>query len=282
VPVGSEKRLTNLPAVTRSAASIKLSSPATREFWELPVLFEDTHILALAKPSRLLSSPDRYDPSRPNLMKLLHGAIAERKPWARERGLDYLMNAHRLDFETTGVLLLAKNKPVLVKLASLFGSEKPIKRYIALVAGAPPEDQFEVDAKLAPHPSRPALIRVDPKRGKRSRTRFQTIERFKGWTLLQCEPLTGRTHQIRVHLKHAGLPVVADLLYGGRPLLLSTLKRTYRLKAGRHERPLLGRVALHAERLTFPHPETGELLTIAAPWPNDLQVALKYLRRFAA
>src|SRR5579859_1478675 len=146
---------------------IKLSSPATREFWEIPVVYEDAHLLAVDKPSGLLSSPDCYDLARPNLMRLLHTGITEAKPWARERALTYLMNAHRLDFETSGVMLLAKSKPVLVALANLFGSEKPLKKYIALVQGAPNEDQFEVDAKLEPHPAQPDLVRVHPKLGKR-------------------------------------------------------------------------------------------------------------------
>src|SRR5882757_1323013 len=116
---------------------IKLSSPATREFWELPVLFEDDHLLALDKPSRLLTSPDRYDAERPNLMKLLHSGIERSAAWARQRGLVYLMNAHRLDFETSGVLLLAKSKPVLVALANLFGAGQTAKTYLALVHGNP-------------------------------------------------------------------------------------------------------------------------------------------------
>src|SRR5213075_2999896 len=99
--------------------------------------------------------------------------ITESKPWAKERGLAYLMNAHRLDFETSGVILLAKSKPVLVQLADLFGSEKPAKKYGALVQGSPSEDQFECDAKLAAHPANPAIIRVDPKRGKNAMTLFK-------------------------------------------------------------------------------------------------------------
>ena len=127
------------------SAVIKLSSPATRGFWEIPVLFEDEHLLALEKPSGLLTSPDRYDPDRPNLMKLLHAGIEQQKPWAKERNLTYLANAHRLDFETSGVILLAKNKPALVALANLFGSERPLKKYVALAWGNPPEKNFEVD-----------------------------------------------------------------------------------------------------------------------------------------
>ena len=262
-------------------APIKLSSPATREFWEIPVLFEDAHLLALDKPAGLLASPDHYDPQRSNLMQFLRAGIADGKPWAKERGLTHLSNAHRLDFETSGVLLLAKSKPVLVALVSLFGSGKPTVHYVALGQGVPREARFEIEAPLAPHPAKPGLVRLDLKHGKKSRTIVELIEQFRGYALLRCFPLTGRTHQIRVHVQHAGLPLVGDALYGGQPLLLSQLKPGYRLKVGREERPLIARVALHAEQLTLPHPVSGETLTITSPWPKDLKVAVKYLRQFA-
>jgi RluA family pseudouridine synthase len=262
------------------SAVIKLSSPATQEFWEIPVLFEDEHLLAVDKPSGLLTSPDRYDPNRPNLMKLLHAGIEAGKPWAKQRGLNYLMNAHRLDFETSGIILLAKNKPALVELANLFGSEKPLKKYVSLVRGLPAEDSFEIDQKLAPHPTRIGQMRVDAKNGKRSRTKVQVLERFFQYTLLRCEPLTGRTHQIRIHLRYVDLPIVGDALYSGRPLFLSSLKKNYTLKPGREERPLMGRVALHAEQLELQHPVTGATVQINAPWPKDLTVAVKYLRQY--
>ncbi len=262
------------------SAAIKLSSPATREFWEIPVLFEDEHLLALDKPAGLLTSPDRDDLQRPNLIKLLHTAIADAKPWARERGLAYLMHAHRPDLETSGVILLAKNKPALIALANLFGSEKPARKYVALAQGASNEDRFEIDAKLAPHPAKPGSMCVDPINGKKSKTRFEVLEKFAGWTLLQCEPLTARTHQIRVHLRQAGLALAGDELYGGKPLWLSRLKPGYRLKPGHVERPLLAHATLHAETLSLPHPVTGATVTITAPWPKDLKVALKYLRQF--
>jgi hypothetical protein len=128
-------------------------------------------------------------------MTLLHTAIAGGKPWARERGLDYLMNAHRLDWEMSGVILLAKNKPALIALANLFGSEKPVKKHTALVSGEPPENQFVVDAKLAPHPVKPGLLCVDAKNGKKSKTQFEVLETFPrgGYALLKCEPSPART-----------------------------------------------------------------------------------------
>jgi RluA family pseudouridine synthase len=245
------------------------------------VLFEDEHLLAIDKPSRLLTSPDRYDPARPNLMKLLHAGIEGGKPWARQRNLTYLMNAHRLDFETSGIILLAKNKPALVALANLFGSEKPLKVYLTLVHGNPVKESFEVNAKLAPHPVKIGLVRVDEKNGKRAQTFFELLEKFNSYSLLQCRPATGRTHQIRVHLRQAGLPIVGDELYGGAHLLLSRLKADYHLKPKKTERPLLDRVALHAAELKLPHPITGAEVAITAPWPKDMTVAVKYLRRYA-
>jgi RluA family pseudouridine synthase len=265
----------------KNSPAIKLSSPATREFWEIPVVFEDEHLLAINKPARLLSSPDRYDADRPNLMRLLHNGIAEAKPWARERALTYLSNAHRLDIVTTGVLLLAKNKPTLVALADLFGTDKPQKTYVALVQGTPEEDVFEVDAPIGPHPTTVGLMRIDPKRGKQSKTMFNVITKFRGYTLLKAQPLTGRTHQIRVHLRHLQLPIVGDALYRGGKLYLSEIKRKYRPGKNKEERPLISTVALHAEQLSLPHPVTGEQITITAPWPKDLEVAVKYLKMFA-
>lgn len=261
---------------------IKLSSPATRDFWEIPVLHEDAQLLAISKPARLLTSPDRYDPNRPNLMKLLHEGISLGATWARSRQLTYLSNAHRLDFETTGVLLLAKDKPSLVSLANQFGAALPRKAYVALVHGAPVADKFKVGAKLGPHPVTVGMVRVDEKNGKHAETGFEVLERFAGFTLVKCLPVTGRTHQIRVHLQNSGLPIVGDALYGGHPLKLSSLKPRYSLKPGRDERPLIGTMSLHAEQLTVSHPVTGAPVTIHAPWPKDLVVAVKYLRRYAA
>jgi RluA family pseudouridine synthase len=263
------------------SAPIKLSSRATREFWEIPVLFEDEHLLALDKPAMLLTSPSRDNRHQVSLMPLLHEGIAAGKPWAKSRGLTYLMCAHRLDRETSGVLLLAKSKPVLVALVNLLNSELPLRASLALVAGAPALEQFEVNAPIGPHPLQPGRMCLDPENGKRARTRFEVVEKFSRHTLLRCRPLTDRPHQIRVHLRKAGLRLAGDRLYDGHPLWLSKLKPNYTLRPNRDERPLIGDAALHSEQIEFIHPLTSVLTVITAPWPKDLSVAVKYLRRYA-
>lgn len=260
---------------------IKLSAPATGEFWEIPVVYEDAHLLIIAKPACLLSSPDRYDPNRPNLMRLLLDGVAAGKPWARERGLTYLANAHRLDFETTGIFVLAKDRESLVVLANHFGSERPRKTYLALAQGSPPDDDFSVDVKLAHDEHNPGWMRWSLD-GKKSLTHFHIEERFAGTTLIACHPVTGRTHQIRVHLKYAGYGIYGDDIYGrGVQLWLSSMKPGYRLKPGTFERPLTPTLALHAWKLELPHPTTGESVAVEAPLPHNFEVALKYLRRYA-
>jgi len=258
--------------------AVKLSSPTTHEFWEIPVLYEDEHLLALDKPAGLLTSPDRLALDRPSLMNLLQAGVAAGKPWARERQLAYLANAHRLDSDTGGVLLLAKNKTALVALADQFGAENAVRKYLALVQGVPPDDEFSVSEKIGPHPVRPGQMRIDSRTGKKARTEFAVLEKFSRWSLLSCSVRLERPQQVSLHLSHAGFPAVGDEAHGGKFLWLSRLKKNFRLKPGREERPLISRVALHLEELSVVHPVTHQALTIKSEWPKDLRVALKYLR----
>src|SRR6266542_1211189 len=212
---GENKNAQELQRSQLTASLIKLSSPATKQFWEIPVLYEDDHLLALDKPGQLPVSPDRYELQGPSLMKLLHRDIDRGAPWSVPRQIKYLANAHRLDAESTGVILFAKDEAALMARAEQFGIEAPSQTYVALAHRTPREHIFHVNAKLARDPLEPGVIRVDEKQGKRAITNFEILEKFAGYTLLKCQPLSGRAHQIRVHLQRVGHPIVGDSLYGG-------------------------------------------------------------------
>jgi 23S rRNA-/tRNA-specific pseudouridylate synthase len=248
-------------------------------------------MIAFDKPSGLLVAPDRWDKSRVNLMGLVHAKLGHG-----------VANIHRLDADTSGVLLCAKTKPALDFLSGQFQGKTAEKLYLALCVVLPPEramkltapavpraadgalpENFSVELGLGEDETQPGRMRVFRKRGgKPSRTDFHAREVFGKHILFECRPLTGRTHQIRVHLAAAGAPVLNDRFYGDpdETLRLSALKRGYKGRAD--EKPLLARLALHASALTVRHPATREPVTIRAETPREFEVALKYLRKFSA
>lgn len=226
-------------------------------------------MIAFDKPSGMLVAPDRWDKSRVNLMGLVHDKMGHQ-----------VANIHRLDADTSGVLLCSKTKPALDYLSGQFQSKTVDKIYHAMVVGAPAEDVFTVDVPLRDDERQPGRMRAGKKAGKASVTEFKVLERFGRFTWLECKPLTGRTHQIRVHLAAKGWPILNDPFYGDLSvqLMLSDLKRGY--KGRIDEKPLIARLALHASQLTVKHPATREPVTIQSPLPNEFEVALKYLRKF--
>lgn len=275
-----------------------------------PIIFEDETLVAFDKPSGLLVAPDRWDKSRENLMGLVHD---------HPKYGHGVANVHRLDADTSGLLLCAKNKVALDFLTGQFQSKTVAKRYHAVVAVLPAEhamkvvapirdangalpDDFTVELSLGEDERQPGRMRVFKGRGgKECVTEFKTLERFRGSSLgsrakrpgaegaplnagyafVECRPLTGRTHQLRVHLAAAGAPILNDPFYGHPDvtLMLSGLKRGYKGRAD--EKPLLARLALHASELTLKHPATKEPFTLTAPLPHEFEIALKYLRKFA-
>lgn len=275
------KRKRGVPAEPVKPAE-PVEPPTVRECWEIPILFEDAHLLVVSKPAQLLVTQDPHQPEVPCLMGLLQQEITRGAGWVRERKIEFLGNTHKLDPEVSGLLVLAKDRSTLAAMASLFGSLKPMLSFVAIVHGAPTQPEMEVDAKLAPHRQRPGLMRIDNLNGKISKTLFKLRESFRDCSLVDCQPLTLRNHQIRVHLQNFGVSLVSDSVYGGPPLWLSEIKKRFHLKEGHKEQPLLTRPALHSERLECQHPVTGQELRVEAPWPKDLTVAVKYLRRYAA
>lgn len=249
---------------------------------EVEVLMEDDHIMAFNKPAGLLMAPDRLDKSRENLLSLIHAGIHLQRPWAKARQLSYLAHVHRIDQGTSGITLFARNKAALLNLARQFHQQKPRHSYVALIQGTLSETEMEISLPLAISLIQPGITVVDHHRGKPAVTHVTLIESFRGYSLIKAETLTENPHQIRVHLREVGCPLVADHDYGtGFPLLLSELKKHYRMKP-EGEHPLMARPALHAERLELLHPVTGEPLIIEAAWSKDFTVSVKYLRKFAA
>lgn len=252
-----------------------------------PVIFEDETLLAFDKPSGLLVAPDRWDKQRANLMTEVHARLGRQ-----------VANVHRLDADTSGLLLCTKTKPALDFVSGQFQSKTVAKVYHAIVAVLPEEramkvvapvraaegglpETFAVDLALGPDERQPGRMRVFKGRGgKACRTEFRVRENFGRFAFVECRPLTGRTHQLRVHLAAIGAPILNDVFYGDPTveLKLSGLKRGY--KGRDEEKPLLARLALHASELTLTHPVTREPLTLRSPLPHEFEIALKYLRKF--
>jgi 23S rRNA pseudouridine1911/1915/1917 synthase len=236
----------------------------------IAILHEDDDLLALDKPAGLLAVPDRFDKNRSNIMSLLEAA----------RPGEWLANVHRLDFNTSGVFVVVKRQEAFRELARQFRERETRKQYVAVAQRIPPESPMTIDLPIGQHPKVRGLARIDHGRGQEARTVVEIQEKFRGYSLLKVIIETGRMHQVRVHLQAIGCPLIGDADYGGAPLLLSQIKKKYKAKEDEPERPLLDRPALHAEQLTFAQPTTGAPLTIVAPWPKDLTLAVKYLRKF--
>jgi RluA family pseudouridine synthase len=238
------------------------------------VLYEDEALIAFDKPSGMLIAPDRWDKSRENLMDLVHEKMGH-----------HVANVHRIDADTSGLVLCTKDKVSLDFVSGQFQSKTVAKVYHAITTAIPEDDEFTVDLVIKEDEAKPGRMCVVKKHGKASLTECSVLGKFPqphgrtSFAYVECRPLTGRTHQIRIHLAATGTPILNDPFYGNdAQLLLSDLKRGYKGRAD--EKPLIARLALHAGSLTFKHPITREPMTITSPLPKDFEVALKYLKKF--
>ncbi len=208
----------------------------------------DDALLVLHKPAGLLSIPDGYDPRKPYLQSILEPQYGR------------LWIVHRLDKDTSGVIVLARTAAAHRALNAQFSQNQVEKSYLAIVTGEPTWDEKVVDAPLRSSVGRRKRTVVDPLRGKAALTVFRLLARFPAHALIEAYPKTGRTHQIRAHLYSLGYPVLADPLYGeGTP--------------SKH----IQRLALHAQSLRLRHPLSGTWITFTAPIPADMVTVLKTL-----
>lgn len=254
--------------------------PDKRKSPDLPVLWQDDHLIAIDKPAGLASIPGRGESD--SVFERLAAQIGLPHTGDIDRRLRVV---HRLDKDTSGVMLFAKDRATQQHLSHQFQNNTVTKEYLALVRGRPLENAGEIDAPIAPHPTSRDRMAIS-KRGRPARTLWKIEDTFREYALLRVMPKTGKTHQIRVHLRSIGLPLAVDLLYNppaaGQPggVLLSAFKRGYRTTRGEEERPLIARLTLHAERITFVGTD-GQTRTIESPLPKDFRAALNMLRKYA-
>ncbi len=233
------------------------------------IIHVDAELVVVDKPADLLSVPGRS--ADPSVIELLRESPSlSDNPACRV--------VHRLDRDASGVLVLARTLAAQQSLVRQFAHRDVEKTYLALVSGYVPEDG-EVNLPLTIDVRR-QIARVAGARGKPSCTRYHIAQRLAGHTLLECQPITGRMHQIRAHLAAIGFPLAVDPLYGGgQAVLLSSFKSGYRPSRKHDERPLIDRLTLHALRITFAHPATGERTTFEAAPPKDLRATISQLGR---
>ncbi|WP_020569002.1 RluA family pseudouridine synthase [Neolewinella persica] len=236
---------------------------------KLEILYQDDHLVVVNKPANLLSVPDRYIADIPNVTNMLGDMFG-----------DPIIAVHRLDRPTSGCLVVARTPEAHKELNRQFQDREVDKVYHAIVEGQPANEETEVDEPIAANPGKLGAMMVSNK-GKHALTIFKPMEFFgHQFSLVGVQIFTGRTHQIRVHLAYAGYPLMVDPYYGKREeFKLSEIKRRYNLKKDKEERPLLSRVPLHASRLAFDHPETGERLSFEALMPKDMRATLNQLRK---
>ena len=226
-------------------------------------------MVAVAKPPGLASIPGRGETDN-----LLHRLVRQLRLPAEGSADPRLRIVHRLDKDTSGVMLLAKDIDAQRHLATQFQNHQVHKEYLAIVIGRPPNPSGQIDAPLAPQRGSARMSIAGA--GRPARTDWIVARKMRRFTLLRCFPKTGRTHQIRVHLKSIGLPLAVDPLYNPPPpgqdpgIFLSHHKRDYRSTSGELERPLIGRLSLHAEKIQFVHPD-GRQLMIECPPPKDFR-----------
>lgn len=232
------------------------------------VIYSDDDIIVLNKRSGILIAADRYDPDAPRL-----DVIAEKE-------FGKLFAVHRIDKDTSGLIIYARNPEAQKILSMQFEHREVHKTYHALVYGHPLWEDLNVDLSLQPDGDSRHRTVVSKRYGKPSETDFHLIGNCGPYSWIEAKPKTGRTHQIRVHLAANGLSIVCDPLYSGnqKPVRLSEIKKKWNGDEY-EERPLLSRLALHAYKIEFKHPKTGEMVSFTAPYPKDMDATRKQLAK---
>ena len=246
--------------------NVKIKVPRITNIRDL-LLFEDDDYLVFNKPPGISTLDERAEGFGQGLLKTV------RSTWADAQA------AHRLDKETSGVIAFAKNPAAYRHLAMQFEHRDVSKIYHAVSQGVHRVEGVSVYLPILQ--MRSGYVVIDRNLGKEAETLFRTLEIFNGYTLMECHPITGRMHQIRIHLSCMQASIVSDSRYGGKPIFLSDIKRRkFKLKKGTKEQPLISRVALHARELEFSL-ISGDRVKVEAPYTKDMEALLDQLRKHA-
>jgi pseudouridine synthase, rluA family len=238
------------------------------------LIYADEDMIAVNKAAGLLVAADRWDIEAPRLDLLIQKELPQIAPLCQK-----LYAVHRIDKDTSGILLYALNAEAHRALNTAFQDREIKKTYRLLIHGRVQEEQFTVDLPLRADGDALHRTIVDKRRGKEAITHFTVLETFRQFSLLEARPVTGRTHQIRAHLAAAGYPIVCDSLYGsGKPVLLSELKQKWHGDVYT-EQPLIRRLALHAYQLEGLHPRTSEPFSFTAEYAKDFKSTVHQLQK---
>jgi RluA family pseudouridine synthase len=199
---------------------------------QIPILYEDRSVIAVDKPAGWMLVPTTWQRTQRNLQAAIESSIAAKEFWARSRNLKFLRYVHRLDAETSGVLLFGKTPGAVQSYGELFESRRMEKVYLAVIERTPKESQWVCREKIGEQTSSPKRMKVDARNGKPAETHFKVLATGERGTLIEARPITGRTHQIRVHLANSVSPVAGDSLYGkankGAEMALRSIMLSYR------------------------------------------------------
>jgi 23S rRNA pseudouridine955/2504/2580 synthase/23S rRNA pseudouridine1911/1915/1917 synthase len=236
---------------------------------KLDILYEDDHYIIVNKPSGLLSIPDRHNPAIPSVTGILRSQFPS------------VFIVHRLDRDTSGILCFAKDDQTHRYTSQLFEKRDVKKNYVGVVHGSLTQTEGIIEDAIMEHPYIKGKMIIHQKQGKPSITKYEVLESFGLYSFVQFEILTGRTHQIRLHMQNIGHPIVCDPMYGkDDPIFISSFKKKFKLsKDAEEEKPILSRLALHASQLRFETADNKHM-DISAPLPRDMHALLNQCRKW--
>ena len=229
------------------------------------ILFEDDNHIVVNKPPFVASLDERGGSGEVNILRL-----------AKQYSSDAQV-CHRLDKETSGAIIIAKNPEAYRSVSMQFEKRKVKKTYHAVVDGQVTFNELFIDLPILNDGNK--SVTIDRKEGKRAETIFNSIKFYKHYTLVECKPITGRMHQIRIHLATQRAAICGDTMYKGKPVYLSSMKKGYRIAKDDEEQPIMKRFALHARHLVFKGLDDQDIV-IEAPYPKDYATLIKLLDKF--